>query len=292
MRLFKYLHPDRTDVLRDGTIRFSPPTALNDPFELKPHFSAFMRQEKIPLEIARLMPTVVAEDHAKLAPEIQALIPLDLLQAMMTACIPQLTTLAGTGFEMFLEKIPDLFSQKFAELIGILCLTESPTNLLMWAHYADAHQGFVVEFDPESRFFNQRVGPDDDFRHLRRVVYQDERPSIILTEMEDFSPFLTKGRDWSYETEWRMMMPLAAASRIVGQPPAAVHLFEFPKSMVRSVICGCRMTDSKKAEILDILQRTQEYAHVTSLAAQVDESQYRVNVTEGFRSNRAYQKPA
>lgn len=32
-KLYKYLTTDRIDVLRNGTIRFTQPNALNDPFE-------------------------------------------------------------------------------------------------------------------------------------------------------------------------------------------------------------------------------------------------------------------
>lgn len=37
-----------------------------------------------------------------------------------------------------------LFADRMNDLIGLLCLTEKPDNLLMWAHYADSHAGFVV----------------------------------------------------------------------------------------------------------------------------------------------------
>ena len=39
MKLYKYLHPDRIDVLKNKSIRFSPPVAFNDPFEFKPVLS-------------------------------------------------------------------------------------------------------------------------------------------------------------------------------------------------------------------------------------------------------------
>lgn len=37
-RLYKYLIPDRTDILNNNLIRFTQPSALNDPFELNPIF--------------------------------------------------------------------------------------------------------------------------------------------------------------------------------------------------------------------------------------------------------------
>ena len=38
MLVYKYLPPERIDVLRVGRIRFTPPSALNDPFECAPTF--------------------------------------------------------------------------------------------------------------------------------------------------------------------------------------------------------------------------------------------------------------
>ena len=38
MNLYKYLIPDRIDVLKNQSIRFSQHMALNDPFEMKPFF--------------------------------------------------------------------------------------------------------------------------------------------------------------------------------------------------------------------------------------------------------------
>ena len=38
MSLYKYLLPERIDVLRNAKIRFSQHMALNDPFEMKPYF--------------------------------------------------------------------------------------------------------------------------------------------------------------------------------------------------------------------------------------------------------------
>jgi hypothetical protein len=280
MRLFKYFQPKRTEVLRDGLIRFSSPRVLNDPFELKPHIAAVVRKEQIPIDIAHLMPPLVAKNYAELPPEVRALIPHQLYQSFASAHLPYMSTAIETFLNVSLPTITSIIVEKFEELIGILCLTEAPSNLLMWAHYADSHQGFVVEFDSESPFFEQRLGPDDDLRHIRKVVYRDERPSIILTEMQDFSPFLTKGRDWSYEAEWRMMMPLSAASRVIGDGPTAIHLFEFPKSMVRGVICGCRMTDSTKTEIRKIFQEEPEYQQVYCAEAHIDETHYRLNVAE------------
>jgi hypothetical protein len=233
MRLYKYLHPNRTDVLRDATIRFSSPKVLNDPFELRPHVAAFSTRERVHSDVARLMPGIATKEYSEASAQLRSVLSLEAWQAFSEALRPNIEDATATWMEMLVPGIREVINQKFEEMLGILCLTESPTSLLMWAHYADSHEGFVLELDPESPFFDQRMGPDDDLRHVRKVIYREERPAIVLTEIEDFSPFLTKGQDWSYETEWRMMMPLSAASRIIGEGPTAVHLFAFPRSMVR-----------------------------------------------------------
>lgn len=41
--------------------------------------------------------------------------------------------------------------------IGICSLSRNPLNLLMWAHYASSHTGFVVEFS----VFNEHLPLND-----------------------------------------------------------------------------------------------------------------------------------
>jgi hypothetical protein len=40
MVLYKYLRPERIDVLQSGLIAFMPPLLFNDPFEAEPVFPA------------------------------------------------------------------------------------------------------------------------------------------------------------------------------------------------------------------------------------------------------------
>ena len=100
---------------------------------------------------------------------------------------------------------------RFEELVGILWLTENPDSPLMWAHCATGHEGFVIEVDPTSQFFNRQRSKDDEFFHLRRVHYHSDKPTLSFSGDASFDVFLTKGLDWKYESEWRMLVPLSAA---------------------------------------------------------------------------------
>ena len=47
MNLFKYIRPERIDVVENLEIRFTQPDALNDPFELRPHFESIVAEADI-----------------------------------------------------------------------------------------------------------------------------------------------------------------------------------------------------------------------------------------------------
>ena len=44
MTLFKYVVADRIDIIKNGLIRFSQPSALNDPWEMSPHIEQLMSE--------------------------------------------------------------------------------------------------------------------------------------------------------------------------------------------------------------------------------------------------------
>lgn len=277
MRLYKYFHPDRADILKNGNIRFSPPKALNDPFELKPYISEIQTRKESESDFQSLAPEMITKIYEELPADVQSKLSLEQIQALAMNQSSTILDKLQETFEQARPRVQKSMESTFDEVLGILCLTESPDNLLMWAHYADSHQGFVVEFDTDNSFFDQRLHSDDDFRCLRKVCYSTERPNIVISKLDDFKSFLTKGLEWSYETEWRMMLHLENASTVLDDGSTAVHLFNFPKSSIRRVILGCRVSDAKAAEIRQILKDSREYANVVCQQAQIDASKYALN---------------
>ena len=277
MPLYKYLHPDRTDVLRGQCIRFSSPAALNDPFELKPHIAALASLEYAEAELRRLLPIILKEELGKVPAELRALLPAGALEAFLESQLPLIQkNFEGLSNQM-MPLLQERMGSKLEELLGVLCLTEAPDSLLMWAHYADSHRGFVIEFDESSPFFDRRVSGEDELRHLRRVTYDRTRPSLTLSEVEDGSAFLTKGLEWRYETEWRMIVSLDGADKILDSGHEVIHLFKFPPQALKSVIFGCRMTEAKRNEIGSILAQPQ-YSHVYCKRVETDDEHYLLHV--------------
>lgn len=99
--------------------------------------------------------------------------------------------------------------------LKVACFCEVSDSLLMWAHYADSHRGYIVEYDLTS-LTHQR---DLDFaRRLFPVVYGNDFSGLIgcwdfLTKPETGSeihyPIVAacyKASAWSYEQEWRAII--------------------------------------------------------------------------------------
>jgi hypothetical protein len=138
--------------------------------------------------------------------------------------------------------------------LGVLCLSEVPDSLLMWAHYASSHTGFVVEFDAWHPCFHQQKSGEDDLRHLRRVHYRESRPSAPLSNMGAIELFLAKSGHWGYEREWRIVRPLSDASTTIAAQPYPIALFEIPVEAITAVILGCRISAEAEAGIRQTVQ--------------------------------------
>jgi len=167
----------------------------------------------------------------------------------------------------------DSLSIAMSQLIGILCLTGKPDNLLMWAHYADSHTGLVIEFDVEHEFFKQvfedplsPVGLDEDlskdYGYLKPMVYNDRRPEITISTVKSFDSFLVKSNDWKYEEEWRMLMPTAKANKVLKDDGVDVFLYEVPKVAITKVILGCRASENLLESVKQLKQENKDLSHL------------------------------
>lgn len=69
-------------------------------------------------------------------------------------------------------------------------------NLLMWAHYANGHKGFCVEYDFSSEFRKPLIS----FNQINYDKVELSKDSLSITEA-----FATKSKDWEYENEIRLI---------------------------------------------------------------------------------------
>lgn len=277
MSLYKYLHPDRIDVLENCQICFSSPLNLNDPFELKPPLRLYETKESMWAAVEKILPRIIEDSFEQLSPAIKQFTNKNQLEELVRLQMHS----SDFGFVNSIQKLmPGLhthFNAEIEKLVGILCLTEAPADLLMWAHYASSHEGFVIEFDPESEFFHQQRSESDEFRHLRRVHYSDIRPPLTL-DNADIKALLTKSEHWAYEREWRMMVDLGDASTTLTRGGKNFHLFAFPATSIKAVILGSRMSQANKQRVLRLIIENSALAHVACYQADIDDTYFSLNI--------------
>lgn len=96
--------------------------------------------------------------------------------------------------------------------ITIVCFTQNPNNMPMWAHYANNHHGFCIEYEIlEAEHFYPVIYIDkrlrsknlflDLFYYLLRENSTPEEKVTVLEHTMLLSAF--KHRDWKYEREVR-----------------------------------------------------------------------------------------
>jgi len=127
--------------------------------------------------------------------------------------------------------------------IGVISFSEINDNILMWSHYAGGHNGICVEFRYTDR------DHADFFAKAQRVAYKEKLPIVNFYTASPIkiakALILTKSVHWSYEREWRMIVPDAAHhSRYI----------QIPTGVITAVYLGCEINRRNREAISDILQ--------------------------------------
>ena len=139
---------------------------------------------------------------------------------------------------------------------GVVCFTTKYDNLLMWAHYANNHSGICIEFDSSAEHFNGKFKDNryENIGILKKVNYQLERPTYIEPqEIENnTSSWFIKSHEWEYEEEQRILISLDMAKQ---NDSKSMYFFELDPSVIKSIILGCQMDNSKKEEIFNKCQK-------------------------------------
>ncbi len=276
MALYKYVRPERVDVLRNGLIRLTQPTALNDPFELKPFFRELVTNQTLvkyldgqTIDLDAAMRSVVDELTAEQLRGLTKEQALSLLRAHMTpqAAVQGISlalNLMAQFFSVATAPVQKSLTERLGSDVGILSLTEVADNPPMWAHYAADHTGFLLVFDERDSFFNRRRSEGDEFYYLRKVIYRPA-PSVHseLMAMTGDDIFVTKREEWAYEREWRLLAPLKGASQTIQVGDESCYLFVVPPTAIRGVVLGARASEGLEKEIRTLTETRKELNHLT-----------------------------
>ncbi|WP_422442924.1 DUF2971 domain-containing protein [Vibrio harveyi] len=280
MKLYKYLHPDRIDVLKNRAIRFSPPNAFNDPFEFKPVISGLASDSYIDAYMKENLDSMVDSELSKLPKHIRSQIPKSEFQKLAKLYVKNNSEVFKTVINKAKVHVSAALTETSNELIGVLSLTEKADNLLMWSHYAESHSGYCIGFKSDHSFFNRKRSEKDEFYHLRKVHYLPDRPSKAMVDMNGTDMFLLKSDVWEYEQEWRMCAALPDADSIISEVDPPIHLFNFPADLIEEVIIGVNAKASLTENILKTIKENAELSHVKVKQACVSETEYALSFND------------
>ena len=119
---------------------------------------------------------------------------------------------------------------------GFICLSAKITDPVLWAHYARRHTGMAFEFE----FPANQGGITEVIYSKQRVKWQDEDIRAAHGEANDrffcdgYEHLIkTKSDRWSYEAEYRFLVPISDQSLEDG-----LHFKAMPHQFFRRVILG------------------------------------------------------
>lgn len=228
-QLFRYRKASKfsLDELENSYIYFPSSTELNDPFDASHKMLKLTNDdsemEKLYNQLLELSPneltTVYIERNYKNKP--------DRLRELV---------INGTA--------------SFISTYGIACFTVTPIHIVLWANYADNHEGVCIQYD---------ITRDKSFfKGVRRVDYVDKLDIIdyepITNPQASNNIFYRKLNLWEKEFEVRLVKPKTGKHSINPE-------------CVRSIILGMRAKDEYIEKIIDIVRR--KYKHAILYQAEV-----------------------
>ncbi len=152
MTLYKYVTAERIDVLQNGLIRFTQPSALNDPWDMRPHVERLIADNDLQRVTDPLVPrseeqlvdyfSQIIEDFAKtkgvgdksldeirqLVSEANTEFPGELRQLFEGAFVETLETM-----KQVVPQVVELIPEAMDKAVGVLSLTEKPDHQ-QWAY--------------------------------------------------------------------------------------------------------------------------------------------------------------
>ena len=196
--LYKYVNLEGLRRILAGSLRFTQPSAFNDPFELLPEIVMPVGETERPINLQ-----------------------FDLLAPRRNPPVGEVTDVPD-GYVSSDPTSRDIIFQ-LNSVIGFFCLSRSCDSLLMWSHYADQYAGAVIEFDADHEFFT----------HPIEIEYRPVRPkrhlNVYLTgEPIPLSELCVKSDQWEYEGEVRIVRSLANCENLGKSDPRGFPIYTQP----------------------------------------------------------------
>jgi hypothetical protein len=159
------------------------------------------------------------------------------------------------------KKIYDSLDKNF----GVLSLSETPTDSLLWGYYGDGGYGFLIRFDPQHEWFWAQQNEQDDFRPLRQAAYVATRVPKYVVEINGADALYSKGIDGSTR-ENGASFAISTMPNRADQYGKEVLLFAIPADCLPGIVIGYRAKPESVARLREIVVRNPGLSHVQPCA--------------------------
>ncbi len=213
--------------LSEAKLWFSDPASFNDPFDCL--------SDSIIASCEAGLKTMDAPTALEIAMGVSHDIP-EALTALSSKTEGEIIRVATNAIRIGM-------TQAILKKRGVCCFSENRDDLLMWAHYADSHRGFCLEFDTSFAPFSEQ-------NRFRPIDYRVTLPALDLKRLaerdhDQLLEFLhTKASCWKYEREWRALHR---------EPNTK---FGYDRAALNSIYFGAKMGFDQIEMICSLLDRT------------------------------------
>ena len=205
------------NIVKDNTIKFTSPDEFNDPFECMSvigvtSLDATMKKLE---ELSKPSGSKYSED------------------ALLRS------------YDNIVKHSLEYYRTKSLSKYGMLCLSGTWDNILMWAHYSNDHKGIILvfQFDENHYFYDKMM----KVKYKKGITYFEvDHPNCGKKMWESFS---TKDPIWEYENEYRII-----------HSPSEIHLHDgkgiksFPRELLKGIIFGFRIDQAIREEIINTVK--------------------------------------
>lgn len=265
-RLYKYYPPERIGFLRNGLIRFTPPSELNDPFEFGFAISKVVDDEseyvrsRVDEGLTRsaLREKVDKRIDGQRVPGTnrslrrrQKSIAKNTIRKrgdeLISLARPQVTSELTSHISEFKERFPRHIFEEERDRAGVFSLSSSAVSQPMWAHYAKGHRGFLVEIDPSIPINVDLIQAKAEYSIPVQCNYTHNRQFDAAIDSDFRKMLAIKHPEWAYEKEWRYIAHQNAVQQAHGG--AAPNLVPINQRAVTGVVLGALCNGLEEIEL-------------------------------------------
>lgn len=266
---FKYVDvKGASSIIKDGTLLFSSPHYFNDPFDIS--IQTLFGCDPLNLDgfLDEFVNLVFSNEDLGVPNGSKEAVQFNKMRTALENCSYEYKIEMRN--RLISEEIwsKDKLEQKVKEVLaiiknsfdcsGIFCASKRYDNYLLWAHYADKHQGVVLEFNPN-------VEKDSMLRLVEEVKYSSDRPFLYENQKDflmksmfngttailaEYTKKITKTKsiEWAYEEEVRLYQAMLV-NVLEGKKNRCLT---YHNDELRAIYLGCKMESETRKNIINM----------------------------------------